>query len=204
MTKINCIFCKNKFGIKLLEDHLSECIPNYVNDKSGYLIEFISKSNITKKLYQMFVIFGNKCKFTHIDNFLREIWCECGSHMSTLDVFEEVDDSLESKNVKFNILISKYKNANQFLYNYDMGETTSIYFRIVKKLDGVDNNTDIELLYRNEPFKIKCNNYKNCKEFANYIYDSDLYCNECKNNLNEDPDYILNLSNSPRTGICGY
>ena len=204
MSKINCKFCDKKFGIKTIEDHLSDCIPNFVNDKSGYLIEFISKNDITKKSYQMFAIFGIKCKFSHIDIFLRNMWCECCFHLSTLDVFEEVNDEQSHKSVKFNTLISKYKNANQFIYCYDMGSTTDIYFRIIKKLDGTNKNTDIELLYHNEPFKIKCKNYKICKGFAMFIY-KDLFCNECKNNLDEEEQtYILKLSNSPRTGICTY
>ena len=38
MSKINCNFCSKKFGIKAIEGQLSICIPNFVNDKSGYLI----------------------------------------------------------------------------------------------------------------------------------------------------------------------
>ncbi len=203
MLKPNCKFCNKKLGVKTIVDHMSECIPNYINEKSGYLIEFLAESYITNKKYQMIAIFGNKCKFTHIDKFLRKKWCECCSHMSTLEVYEEVNEQQTQKSVKFNTLISKYEKVNQFLYNYDMGSTTTIYFRILKKLEGKNNNTNIELLYRNEPYKIKCKNYKNCKGNANYISEGYKFCHECKNNL-EEPEYILNLSNSPRTGICGY
>lgn len=206
MSKINCKFCNKKFGIKAIEDHLSECIQNEeINNKSGYLIEFQSSNYITKKIYQMFAIFGTNCKFKHIDTFLRNKWCECCSHTSSLDVFEEVNENKTHKSVKFNTLISKYENANQFLYCYDMGSATDIYFRIVKKLEGTEKNTDIELLYRNEPFKVKCKNYKLCKEFATCVYYEDLFCNECKHDIDEDEqEFILKLSNSPRTGICCY
>ena len=204
MSKINCKFCNKKFGIKAINDHLSVCIQNFVDDKSGYLIEFISTNYITNKTYQMFVIFGTKCKFSHIDTFLRNIWCECCGHMSTLDVFEEVNKN-KTQSVKFNTLISKYENAKQFIYSYDMGSTTDIYFRIIKKLEGTNKNTDIELLYRNEPFKVKCHNYKKCKEYATNIYYDELYCNDCKNNIDEEEqELILKLSNSPRTGICAF
>jgi len=204
MSKINCKFCNKKFGLKAINDHLPECIPNYINDKSGYLIEFISESGITNKLYSMFAIFGNKCKFTHVDEFLKEKWCECCGHLSTLDVFEEVNEQQSHKDVKFNTLISKYEHANQFCYCYDMGSTTTIYFRILKKLEGKDKNTNIELIYQNEPFKLKCNNYKTCKGEATNIYERDLLlCNECKNNV-EESEYLQLIVNSPRTGVCGY
>ena len=121
MTKTNCKFCNEKFGIKAMIDHLPICIPNFLNDKTGYLIEFMSKSYITNKIYRMFAIFGNKCKFSHIDKFLREQWCECCDHLSTLDVFEEVIEKPIHNSVKFSTLISKYENANQFIYCYDMG-----------------------------------------------------------------------------------
>jgi hypothetical protein len=205
MSKINCKFCNKKYGIKAIEDHLSECIQNNINDKNGYLIEFISSSGITNKSYQMFAIFGTKCKFNHIDKFLRMIWCECCRHKSTIDVFEEVNKDKTHKCVNFNTLISKYEHANQFIYSYDMFLTTDIYFRIIKKLEGNINDTNYELLYRNEPFKIKCNNYKKCKEFGTCIYYFNVFCNECKNVIDEDEqEYILKLSNSPRTGICEY
>ena len=205
MSKINCKFCNKKFGINAIVDHLSICISNCVNNKSGYLIEFISIGDITNKSYQMFAIFGTKCKFSHIDMFLRNMWCECCNHISTIAVFEEVNKNQTHKSVKFNTLISKYENANQFIYCYDMGSTTNIYFRIIEKLDGINKNTDIELLYRNEPFKIKCNNYKKCKGFSMYVFDENMFCNECKNNINEEKqEFILKLSNSPRTGICDY
>ena len=205
MSKINCNFCSKKFGIKAIEGHLSTCIPNFVNEKSGYLIEFISIGGVINKSYQMFAIFGNKCRFNHIDKFLRRMWCECCNHMSTIDVIEEVNENETHTNVKFNTLISKYEHANQFIYCYDMGSITNIYFRIIKKLEGINKNTDIELLYRNEPFKIKCDNFKKCKGVAMYVFEQELFCDTCKNNIDkENQEYVLKISNSPRSGICAY
>ena len=202
MSKINCKFCNKKFGKKAFDTHLSECISNSQNNKSGYLIEFMSQSEITNKDYSIFAIFGTKCKFSHIDNFLKRIWCECCGHMSTLDVYESInDDELIQKEIKFDILISKYELAYQFTYEYDMGTTTTIYFRIVKKLDGNDNNLNIDLVYQNEPFKLKCK-FK-CKKEALYTYEYDIICEECKNNVDE-PECVLHIVNSPRVGMCGY
>jgi hypothetical protein len=74
MSKINCKFCNKKFGVRAIIDHVPNCIPNYLNDKSGYLIEFTSNSFITKKTYQMIALFGSNCKFKHIDIFLKNKW----------------------------------------------------------------------------------------------------------------------------------
>lgn len=88
----------------------------------------------------MFAIFGHDCKFSHIDKFLRQNWCECCSHVSTLDVFGEVNDEKSHKSIKFTTPISKYSFANQFIYCYDMGSTTTIYFRIIGILYGNETN----------------------------------------------------------------
>ena len=86
-----------------------------------------------------------------------------------------------------------------------MGLTTTIYFRIIKKLEDDKNNknTDVILLYRNKPPKLKCIHHKKCKNYASIIYEETLLCNGCKNYVDE-PEYLQNLLNSPRTGICGY
>ena len=220
MSKINCKFCNKKIGVKRIMEHLPKCIPNYFNYKSGYLIEFMSVGDVTNKMYSMFAIFGTKCKFSHIDNFLKNKWCTCCEHIATLDVFEKGDEPQNHKSVKFNTRISKYEYANQFCYSYDLGSTTTIYFRILKKLDGVEpnynlnpnynsntnpnSNTNIELIYQNEPFVLKCKNLKTCKsKEAIYIYFGDLLCNECKLNI-KDSKYLQNIVNSPRTGVCVY
>lgn len=39
MSKVACKFCTKKFGCRKIEDHLSDCIVNYLDDKTGYLIE---------------------------------------------------------------------------------------------------------------------------------------------------------------------
>ena len=49
-----------------------DCILETQKNKSGYLIEFGSYSDITNKNYSMFAIFGVNCKLTHIDKFLKK------------------------------------------------------------------------------------------------------------------------------------
>ena len=81
-----------------------------------------------------------------------------------------------------------------------MGSSTEIEFRIVKKLDGVEKNIKVELIYQNEPFKLKCK----CKKESLYIYEGDKLCEECKLLLDENEECFLPIVNSPRVGVCGY
>ena len=214
MTKIICNFCNKYFGIKTIVNHLPECITSNVKDESGFLIEFKSTSILTNKIYTMYAIFGNKCKLIHIDHFLREKWCECCGHLSTIEEVGKVDsysdnDSENYNGINYNTLISKYEKDKELCYSYDMGTTTIIYFRIIKKLNGKKKDNNVKLIYQNEEFKLKCKNHKTCKGEAKFIHNDYLFCIECKNiilNTNEDhyESKFVNIVNSPRTGLCDY
>jgi hypothetical protein len=199
MSKVICKFCEKKFGCKKINDHLSECIINYIDDKKGYLIEFIANNNFSNNIYQMFAIFGSKCKFSDIINFINETWCNCCGHLSILYMFEYFDEKKTCQKLKLNTLIKKYEHANQFRYEYDMGDTTTIFFRIVQILEK-DNTTNIELVYRNEPHKFKC---FDCNNNAEYIFEQNLVCDLCKDNIDE-PELVNKLNNSPRDGVNCY
>ena len=69
-----------------------------------------------------------------------------------------------------------------------------------QNLDGVEKNIKVELIYQNEPFKLKCK----CKKEALYIYEGDKLCEECKLLLDENEECFLPIVNSPRVGVCGY
>ena len=138
--------------------------------------------------------------------------------MSTLDVFEEVDEFFTHKRVKFSTPISKYENANQFCYCYDMNFRITIYFRIIKKYENIfiekkntnnrkknikEKNTEVELIYQNELPKLKCSNHKICKNMAINILKCSLLCAECSNDVDE-PEFLFNIFNSPINLICCY
>ena len=200
MKKQKCNFCEKEINIRKFEDHLSDCIINYVDDKTGFLIEFISENNFTNKTYQMFAIVGSKCKFSHIVNFIKKIWCDCCNHRSDIYMFEYVDEYQTKQKITFNTPIMKYHHANQFVYTYDMGNPTTIYFRVLETLTE-NNNTNIELLYRNEPHFLKC---YYCKNNAEYAFEDVLLCESCKYDETYEPELCNKLNNSPRDGVECY
>ena len=218
MVKFNCKFCKQKITTKDIEDHLSECITINIEEESGYLFEFMSQSSITGKQYFIFAIVGLDCKMSHIDKFLKSIWCECCNHMVTIDAMEYdfPNNSIICKKINKTNLISKLEKYNEFQYCYDMGSTTQIQFRILKKMNPIHkqehsfknvSNTNIKIIYQNEPYKLKCHGCK--KKNSEFIYESDFYCMKCKLELEntEDKDELEGLfliTNSPRVGICEY
>lgn len=82
-----CNFCNEKMGIKNYNSHLTECVLNHSLNKSGYLIEFTSHSQITNKIYKIYGIFGVDCKFSDIDVFLKNIWCNDNLYESSFQTY---------------------------------------------------------------------------------------------------------------------
>ncbi len=217
MVKQICKFCNESFGVRKMDDHLPQCILKHNIDDAGYLIEFTSHSCVTNKTYSLYAIFGANCKFSHIDKFLKQHWCNCDcGHKTTLDVYLDFDEEINVKQLQkivgFSSLISKYDNSYEFCYCYDMKTTTTVYFRIIGELLNTNNdepNTTIKLIYQNDPFILKCNCKCKYKKNAILISTSDGYllCDECSKNTDKyDKEYLSFLSpitNTPRVGICG-
>ena len=66
MSKIKCVFCNEKISSLQISDHISDCIVNYTDNKTGFLIEFIAQNSLSDNYYQLFAIVGSKCKFSHV------------------------------------------------------------------------------------------------------------------------------------------
>ena len=196
--KVICTICQKKFGSIQIEKHKPICYMEQHMNESGYFIEFRSYSYITNKIYKLYVIFGLNCKFTHIDKFLRKIWCECCNHLSEFYFFKDAKSN--SENIKKNSFLKNYEeNVGNFGYDYDMGSTTTIYFKIISKLNGNEINTKNKIIYRNEPPVIMCDVCNN--EPSVYVYDEDCICNNCiindesDNESDEDNESENNKSN---------
>ena len=204
MTKLICKFCNIMFGIRALKDHLQDCILNYCEskNKSGYLIEFMAQGCLTNKKYSLFIIFGTKCKFTHICKLLKIAWCNCcycDDHLTTINAYVPniVSDDLVEISINSKSSIEKYEHVKHFVYTYNIDSPTYIYFRIIKKLNGIKVNTKMDFLYRNEEFNLKCK----CKKEACCSYLTEKICMQCINKIKE-PEKILLIKNSPCTGMC--
>jgi hypothetical protein len=209
--KTECEYCHKKFGCRIIYDHYGDCLKTIYKDKSGILFRFFSHG-ITGEVYFIYAIIGKKCTFTNIDNFLKEIWCECCGHLSEFREFHDAPAKKIGKSTK----ITNYEVGDRFMYEYDFGTTTTIFGEILEILDGEENNKKIELVKQNDQPQFSC---VVCKKDAEYFYNGScpFLCEECKNKFkklmkktddvesnDEDFTNITELSNSPRVGLCGY
>lgn len=222
--KVQCQICNKKFGCRQIFDHRQQCLSDLHQDKNGYLISMFSHG-ITGETYELHIIVNKKCKLQHLDNYLREIWCECCNHLSIFELYVDSDVITTSDNKKKKIklvpfsmelpkkdMIAKYGIGSKIIYTYDMGSTTTIYIQIGGELNGKKKNNDVEIVYRNNKPLIKCDK---CSKKARFFKIDIPLCKLCGKKSNkdndskscdsdDDDDDLLKIVNSPRTGVCGY
>ena len=190
---VTCVLCNHKFGCRQIYEHYDQCvIDKCISDnRSGYLVRFFS-NGLSKEPYFIYAIVGAKCTFEDVDQFLRNVWCECCEHLS------EFTDSSQ-KTISETDLLNKYNVKDQIKYEYDMGSMTTIYLIILHKFD--DNGEDIEVVLRNDPRIFICSQ---CKKNDATFFDEETepICDHCVGD--NDSGELLKIVNSPRTGICGY
>lgn len=207
--KIECQFCAKKFGYKQIFNHYNDCIKEHIKHESGYLVLFYSYG-IYGNLYYIFTIVGKKCKFKHIDEFLKKTWCECCNHQSQFCIYYN-KLKIEKINLinEFAVPYGPVKNeGTDILYTYG-GSTTQIRMVILSELEGQNEIDEILTLVQNPLPEIKC--YK-CKQIASIHYEGSPLCYYCcaDNQIDAEPygsartEKYLKIVNSPRTGVCIY
>jgi len=155
-----------------------------------------------------------------LDDFLRDIWLECCGHMSAFtiqstrymtgggldSIWVDIDFSLGEK--PMNIALSKVLfQGLKFHYEYDFGTTTELALKVVAEREGEIAGKPIQLLARNEPPLILC---EECGKIATQVCteciwdDKGWLCDKCARKHECDEDMFLPVVNSPRVGMCGY
>lgn len=137
MSKITCQFCNGKFGVRKYNEHLSDCIKKSQSDIPGYLIEFVGYSGVTNKKYTMYGLFGLKCKFSHIDKFIRMHWCECCDHISSFTT-QYIDKAYIEKMLKDNDKIAKIIENDDVFKNLFVKEIKIKPNCLISKYENTD------------------------------------------------------------------
>ena len=130
-----------------------------------------------------------------LDRFLREIWLECCGHMSA---FRQEGHQLEMGRKIRDIFIP----GMELTHEYDFGDTTKLSIKVLSESEGPMKKKPIEILARNEPLEIQCDEYGQalaveiCSECQ---WDGEGWlCESCAEEMR------LPVVNSPRAGLCGY
>jgi len=219
-SKGKCLLCNSIFGKAGMTKHLQSCLDkNVISEKiSGdrrsqkrNKFFLILVEGYQSPAYWMHLKISADARLKDLDDFLRDIWLECCGHLSAFEIegtryssspMTEYDEKSMGRKLG-DILGQDIK----FFHEYDFGTTTALALRVVSEGEAEIKNKTIQLLVRNEPPSITCNN---CNNIATHICAECIYsgegwlCDKCAHEHDCGEDMLLPVVNSPRVGMCGY
>jgi DNA-directed RNA polymerase subunit RPC12/RpoP len=144
-----------------------------------------------------------------LDRFLRRAWLECCSHMSAFTIDDQrysVAPLPEIPEKSMSVRVGEVlKPGSHIRYEYDFGSTTELDLTMMEEWNSKPERQPTQLLALNNPPVYAC---VHCGKPATLVSaDADpeeaLLCRRCGKQIG-DPDMLLPLVNSPRTGVCAY
>jgi len=196
----NCYECGKAFGKTAMKNHILK--EHNAGVETGFLIKIESTYS---KDYWLFLDIPKSKKLDSLDRFLREIWLECCGHMSRFAASDKSHNDIGKTRT-----IDSFSAGDIIFYEYDMGTTTSLKITFIGDIKRPKQSTDVRLLSRNIAPELPC---FICGKPAKHIcaecmYDPDetvgaLFCNKHAKEHEHD-DMMMPVTNSPRSGECGY
>ena len=198
--KGNCYQCGKSFSKTAMKNHVLK--EHNAGGEDSFLLKIESAEY---KDFWLYIDIQKSKKIEYIDKFLRNIWLECCGHISRF-----ADSYSSHGNIGKTRTVGSFNAGDEIYYEYDMGTPTGIYIKFMTEIKRPKQMNSVRLLARNTAPALNCSV---CGEKAEYIctecmYDEDetvgsLFCKKCYVN-HEHGDMILPLTNSPRSGECGY
>lgn len=213
-SKGKCYICKKELGKGAMKTHLLKC-NNLGEGKTNYFM--INVEGFYDKDYWLYIQVKENATLSDLDSFLRDIWLECCGHLSSFEIDENIYDSIVDD--EFSLFPSggiamdntKLKDVLSpglvFKHDYDFGSTTTLRLNVLERYRGASVKDKITLLARNNRPQYICSK---CGEKAEYIAvegewtNGKPLCEKCMEDYEDDESYIINITNSPRMGVCGY
>ena len=186
-AKGNCFMCGKLAGKIAIKNHILK--EHNEGKEDCYLIK--AECGYKRDFWLFFTVPLNST-LEDIDDFLRNIWCECCYHLSVF--------SRDRRDIDEEKKISYFTKGDKLLYEYDFGSTTKIFITFLDMISRPKHHQPVVLLARNEPKVETCA----CGAPAEYInaWKGGYFCEDCIESWDEGG--FLPLVNSPRCGVCGY
>jgi len=190
----NCFICNKTAGRTALKNHTLK--EHNEGDQQCYLIR--AEGAYQGSPHWLLFSIPLTAKLDDIDDFLREIWCECCGHLSSF--------STRYHELPMTMKMSMFDVGEILQYEYDFGSTTEILVTIVEKIKRSKQQEKVQLIARNVMPIVSCSM---CKKIAEYVdagsWGIDRFaCGACAKKQMTDYTYWMPITNSPRSGVCGY
>jgi len=208
-----CYLCGETVGKASMTRHLSTCSHAQAlaapgKQKTTPAFHLLVEGRWAKD-YWMHLAVPEKAPLRQLDDFLRHIWLECCGHMSAFAIggtrysYSPMDGEGE---VGMEIPLGRAVNlGTKFSYEYDFGSTTELVLKVVGVWDQDKQKGAVQLLARNDPPQIICNQCKTqpatkiCMDCGDaWLCESCAAAHECSEEM------FLPVVNSPRVGVCAY
>lgn len=219
--KGKCKYCGKEYTLSYMNRHLSSCkvrqerlAAETGNKKCGYLeLAIYPKYN---RDYWLFIEARETTTLKDVDSFLRDIWLECCGHLSAFDIngtrYERVpgdsffgEPPARSMNYKLSTVLRKGMTIE---YEYDFGSTTELMLTVVNYRVGYWKKEKLTILSRNNPHMHICDVCGKKPAVAICpicrYNEGGLLCEDCSEEHECGEDFLLDVCNSPRMGVCGY
>jgi hypothetical protein len=186
-----CYLCGKEYDKAKMKAHF---LSEHRTQELGQDCFVIKAEGVDDKSYWLFFDVPMDSSLSTVDSFLRKIWLDCCGHLS------EFDGTSKSRK------IGDFETGDTLIHSYDFGSTTETKLTFVGKTKRSPQRTKVRLLARNKMPEFKCACCGKPAEFvcteASPSADS-TFCEECADGL-EQSEMFLPITNSPRSGICGY
>jgi len=218
-TNGNCYICGAEAGKTVMKNHILKAHDG--GDEPCFVLVIEGAYNPD---YWLIVDIALDKSLSALDTFLRKIWLECCGHMSEFEFVsskKDADDPMKKamKLMGFRGLPIKTKSAgkakklaafdegDKLLHIYDMGSTTETKITLAAKTLRPKQRSAVRLLARNIAPVFPC---MECQKSAAFIcnecggaWENAYLCADCADKHEHD-DMLLPITNSPRSGECGY
>ncbi|MCL2815927.1 MAG: Rho termination factor N-terminal domain-containing protein [Oscillospiraceae bacterium] len=196
----NCYMCKKTLGETAMKNHVLK--EHDTGSEESFLLKIESADF---RDYWLYIDIPHARKLESLDRFLREIWLECCGHMSCFTASHN-----SYGNISKSRTIGSFKEGDKIFYEYDMGTTTALHVKFIGEIKRPKQSSAVRLLARNIPPVLPC---FVCGSPAKFV------CTECMYNPDESvgavycqkhaakhehDDMMMPITNSPRSGECGY
>jgi len=223
-------FSKNTIGKHLLSCKARKCyfadLLQKADDKHTKGIKKYTNVNVfLLKIFSpgqpefwLFVELSDNCLLSDLDSFLRDMWLECCGHLSSFAINNRTYESQIEKHTKYNntmrIKLNKIlQTGMSFEYVYDYGSSTELTIKVISFLPSIINKKEklVKISARNDEMQfkcIKCKREKATEICAVCLYEvgriQSSFCKKCIKQHNCGEEMALPITNSPRSGVCGY
>lgn len=229
-TRGFCKYCGKEYTRVGMIKHLATCkekmtIFDKAKEKMRYYeLELCGKYD---KDYWLIIQIKENATLKDLDQFIRDIWVECCGHLSAFEIYGNRYESMpatdsfwgepaKSMNCKLKNILEQ---EMQIEYEYDYGSTTELIINVRGHYDAPSHRNKITILSRNNPPQNICSICG--KNIATWINPQGFYegmpfwCDDCfekyendeleiEDEIDFEMDFMSEICNSPRMGVCGY